>query len=370
MSLGLTVPPIYSPFPAAIHPNHEAVDARTSSWADSFGIGSEELRKKLVEHDIGKFAARILPAGDEQVVQILADFVMWLFGVDDGHCEEGELGRRPGELAGILSQYLRIAQNPEVRMLLDDPLAAGLRDLSRRISDRAAPAQATRWVDGLREYFLSVVWEASYRTQNTVPNINDYTLMRLYDGATSVVMPLLEMAHGYELEPAERDRTEVRAVAEMAYFLLCWDNDIFSFHKESRGKDYYLNVIRVMEHEWGLSTEQALAEAIAQRDRVTCLFLRQRDALQAGAGPRLRQYLTSTTDFIRAFQDWGISSVRYTCPDDPAALPSVFRDTPTDDSLEPLPIPAVAWWWELRPDGASGAANGRPEDRMQAPKGR
>jgi hypothetical protein len=343
------VPPVFSPIPPAIHPRHELIDEQTAAWATTFSIGSEELRKNLIAHDIGTFAARILPEGREEVVSILADFIIWLFGVDDGHCEEGELGRDPTGLVAELSRLLRIAQNPEVPMLSEDPLADGLRDLRRRMDLYATPGQVARWVDALREYFLSVVWEAAHRSQETVPDLNDYTLMRLYDGATSVVLPLLEMGYGYELQPHERDSTPVRALTEMAYFIITWDNDLFSYHKESRTDQYYLNVLRVLEHGHGLTPDEALQAAVAQRDRVMCLFLKVRDQLAASGSPQLRQYLSNLGSFIRGAQDWGISSRRYTTPDDPADLPSTFRDTPTDDSTEALEIPAVAWWWDLLP---------------------
>lgn len=348
----LIVPPIFSPIPPAIHPRHADIDVQTAAWAETFRIGSDELRGRLVMQDIGTFSARILPEGSEEVVSLLADFVLWLFGVDDGHCEEGELGRRPGDLAGLLHRLLRVAQNPEVPMLLDDPLAAGLRDLRVRVSRHGTAGQTARWVDALREYFFSVVWEAAHRTADTVPDLNDYTLMRLYDGATSVVLPLLEMGHGYELQPHERDHTTVRAAAEMASFIITWDNDIFSYHKERSGSGYYLNALRVLEQEHGLTPAEALDTAISQRDRVMTLFMRLSTHLQPEASPQLRRYLHSLACFIRGAQDWGISSVRYTTPDDPAGVPSVFRDTPTDDSREPLDIPAVSWWWDLVPDHA------------------
>ncbi|MEU2082392.1 selina-4(15),7(11)-diene synthase [Streptomyces albus] len=359
MEHGVLVPPVYSPIPPAIHPRHEHFDRRTAAWAQEFGIGSNALREKLIGHEIGTFAARILPDGDEEVIALLADFVLWLFGVDDGHCEEGELGTDPKELVPELSRLLRIAQNPQVPMLTDDPLAAGLRDLRRRMELHGTPAQLARWVDALREYFLSVVWEASHRSKGTVPDLNDYTLMRLYDGATSVVMPLLEMGRGYELQPHERDDTAVRAAAEMAYFIITWDNDLFSYHKESRAQQWYLNVLRVLEHHHGMDPAQAMETVVAQRDRVMCLFLRLQARLSATGSPQLRQYLDSLAAFIRAAQDWGISSRRYTTPEDPADLPTAFRDTPTDDSTEPLDIPAVSWWWDTVPEGPAPAASHR-----------
>ncbi|MFP3991371.1 selina-4(15),7(11)-diene synthase [Streptomyces sp. E11-3] len=343
----LIVPPTYAPIPSAIHPRHAAIDAQTAIWAEEFAIGSTELRGRLVQQDIGTFAARILPEGREEVVSLLADFVLWLFGVDDGWCEESALGHRPGELSGDLHRLLRVAQNPEAPLLLGDPLAEGLRDLRRRIDRYGTAGQAARWVDTLREYFFSVVWEASHRADGSVPTLGDYTLMRLYDGATTVVLPMLEMGHGYELHPSERDHTAVRAATEMASFIITWDNDIFSHHKESRGPGYYLNAIRVLEHEYALSQDQALTAAIAQRDRVMRRFLRLREELDAQASPQLRQYLVSLGHFIRGSQDWGITSLRYTTPDDPANLPSVFSDTATDYGDDPLDIPAISWWWEL-----------------------
>jgi selina-4(15),7(11)-diene synthase len=352
MDRGLRVPPIYSPFPSAIHPRHIAINKRTAAWAEAF-IGSDELCGKLVKQDIGTFAARILPEGREEVISVLADFIIWLFGVDDGHCEEGELGERPGELAGTLSRMLRIAQNPEVPMLVNDPLANGLRDLHHRIAEHGTAGQVARWVDALREYFLSVVWEAHHRSKGTIPDLNDYTLMRIYDGATSVVLPLLEMGQGYELHPSERDQKRVRAVAEMASFIITWDNDIFSYHKESRSSRYYLNALRVLEHEHGLAPVEALNTAIAQRDRVLCLFLNLVQDLHRHASPQLRQYLRSLGHFIRGSQDWGITSQRYTTPDDPAALPWDFHETPTDTSPLPLNIPAISWWWDAIPMDAT-----------------
>jgi hypothetical protein len=343
----LTVPPIYSPIPSAIHPSHAAIDAQTTAWAEAIGIGSDDLRGRLVQHDIGSFAARVLPEGREGVVSLLADFVLWLFVVDDDYCEEGELGGKPGHLLSALQRLLRVAQNPGTPMLQDDPVANGLRDLRDRIDRYGTAAQAARWVEALLQYFTAVVHEAHHRRARTVPSLNDYTLIRLYNGATTVVLPLLEMGHGYELQQNERDHLSVRAAAEMASFIICWDNDLFSHHKESRGSRYYLNVLRVLEHEYQLTSSQALVMAIAQRDRVMRLFLRLREELLDQASPELAQYLHSLSTFIRGAQDWGISSLRYTTPNDPAGLPTTFRETPTDESDEPLDIPVISGWWEL-----------------------
>jgi hypothetical protein len=111
----------------------------------------------------------------------------------------------------------------------------------------------------------------------------------------------------------------------------------------------------VLEHEYGLPPDEALVVAIAQRDRVTCLFLRLCAELTNSATPQLKQYLNSLGSFIRGAQDWGVTSLRYITPEDPADLPSTFTDTPTDDSLDPLEIPAISWWWDLVTETRSSA---------------
>ncbi|GAA0465104.1 selina-4(15),7(11)-diene synthase [Streptomyces olivaceiscleroticus] len=343
------IPPLYAPIPPAVHPRHTAIDNRTAAWARRYG-GGTRLSERLAEQDIGVFAARILPTGREDVAQLLGDFVLWLFLVDDGVIEEGELGRAPGALTAALQRLLWVAENPEAALLTDDPLAKGLRDLHARVARYGTAGQVTQWVNALREYALSVVWEAGHRLAGSVPDLEDYTLMRLYDGATTVVLPLLEMGYGYELSPQERAHPATRAAAQMASFIITWDNDLLSAHKEAqeagRTGDYYLNVLRVLTHHHGLSLAQAVSTAIAQRDRVMVHFQRVCSALASQSGPQLRQYLDSLGHFVRASLDWGVSSHRYTTPHDPAGLPSTFAPMPTDARAEPLAISAISWWWD------------------------
>ncbi|WP_151483899.1 selina-4(15),7(11)-diene synthase [Streptomyces albicerus] len=343
----LSIPPIYSPFLPAIHRSHDRIQQRSSVWAHQWNIGSPQLRSHLVRHDIGTFAARVLPDGDEDVVQILADFIIWLFGVDDGMCEEGPLGHRPGELSASLSRLLRVAQQPSAPMLSGDPLAEGLRDLRRRLAEHASPYQLARWVEGTRAYFFSLIWEAHHRSHGTTPGLNDYALIRMYNGAATAAEPFLEIARGYQLHPRERHHPVVEALAEMAFLIIGWDNDIFSFHKEGRGPHFVMNAVRVVHATRPGSLSGALSQVISHRDRATAHFLR----IGRDHAPELthhqHRYARDLAAFIRGNQDWGISSDRYINPADPADLPSEFTTVPTDDSPDPLPIPAVRGWWRL-----------------------
>ncbi|KNB50901.1 hypothetical protein AC230_20690 [Streptomyces caatingaensis] len=344
----VTISALYSPFVSAIHPAHAAVDQRSAAWVERFGIGTLPQRQELAGQGFGTLAARMLPEADEAFVQVVADFMCWLCGVDDGYCEDDELGSDPGWLAGAFSRLLRVAQHPDSDVLRGDRLAAGLRDVRRRAEAYAPPSGVARWVDGLREYFLAVVWEAEHRRRRVVPGLGDYTLMRLYDGAVPAIWRLMETNPAHRLDADVRDARAVRAVTEMAQFVICWDNDLFSLHRESRTSRHRLNAVSVLAHERSLSAPAAVRECVAQRDRVLCRYLHLRDRLAAAdGGPGLGTHLGMLDSFIRGGQDWSITTSRYTTPDAPAPLPAAFTDRPSDSSDEPLAIPAISWWWSL-----------------------
>ncbi|MFF3159340.1 selina-4(15),7(11)-diene synthase [Streptomyces sp. NPDC057910] len=347
------IPPPYIPFPAALHPDHETIDREAIEWAEKLDLGTPKLRARIATRSqVGKFAASMLPHGEREVVRLLADFIFWLFIFDDDYCEEGELGTKPGDLTRLVSQLLRAAQNHDIYALRDDPMAAGLRDLRSRIDQCATPGQSAKWVNSLREYFLSVVWEADYRKSGSVPTLDDYTALRLYSSAIMMLPVWFEMGLGIEVHPLEADHRAVQAVNEMAAFIAAWDNDMISYHKESRGEDYYVNAVRVLQQEHGFTTDETVAELIRQRDRVLMLYRRVTAELRTWGSPQLRQYLGFVDVFIRSVVEWQLACPRYSPPEDPADLPSGVRDNPTTtDSPQPLPIPTIAWWWDLDPAG-------------------
>lgn len=340
----MQVPALYAPFPTAIHPAYQAIEQATRDWGENNQVGSPELRERLARHDLGVFGARILPhTADTWRPSWLGDFVWWLFAVDDGLCEEAALGHRPGALAAQLSDLLYVAEFPHAQVLLDDPLARALRDLRRRLADHATDAQLAAWIAALREYVMSVVREAHYRAKGAVPDLNAYTIMRLHDGATSVVPPILEI--GDPLTDDERGRPDVRALISMASMIICWDNDILSNHKEiqdSTTTRYYLNALRVLEEHYGCRSGDALRIAVDQRNRVTLRFVTLAAEVQSTGSPALGRYVDALCDFIAAALAWGLSSARYPRPED---HPITLTTSPAGISADPLDIPATTWWW-------------------------
>ncbi len=112
------------------------------------------------------------------------------------------------------------------------------------------------------------------------------------------------------------------------------------------------NIVTVLANERGCGLQQAVVDAVAMRDRMMCLFLRLSDRLLPGASVELRSYLSDLGHLLRGNIEWSMRVPRYNSlgsadqpPGRTATMFPGWADQPADGSLEPLPLPAIAWWW-------------------------
>ena len=98
-----------------------------------------------------------------------------------------------------------------------------------------------------------------------------------------------EIADGYELSAEAVEHPAVRALTEMSWLLVAFDNDLYSYHRENVLQGNGLNAVDVVAREQGRTVAEAVDTVVAMRDRVMCRFLalgdevahaRQREAVR------------------------------------------------------------------------------------------
>ncbi|WP_214111338.1 terpene synthase family protein [Acrocarpospora catenulata] len=356
----MEVPSFYCPFPYAISPEAAEVDRRTVQWMDDFGMHrGRTQRDYLATQKVGYFASLTMPHGSGEGLQIASDQLFWLFTFDDMYCDEREGEASLDELVQLLGKLARILEAPTAEMLPGNPWADGLRDLRRRLDLYATPVQTARWVEELRKYLFGLIWEAVNRSAGRIPRINDYVAMWLNVTATAPSLMFIDISSGYEVSAEEMSTPRVRALTEMANALVGWDNDIISFNKEAFRKERYgyaelQNLVSVLAHQNDCSIADALTTAVAMRDRVMSLFLRLSEEVKNEAGTELHRYVHGLGEWVRGYLEWSMITDRYGDPRNPGdalapqriPMPRTWKDDPTDDSLEPLPVTAIGWWWD------------------------
>jgi hypothetical protein len=334
-------PPFFCPVPAAVHPAVGEIEAAAVEWLDRVRLHrTEQERARLLGTHSAEFYARFAPHGVPEGILTAALWVYWGFAFDDARCDSGPCSADPPaflELAGQVQRALETAEPPA------EPYAAALHDIAARMRAQVTGTVFRRFVDAHRHWLYCVAWQVGNRAAGRMPTLPEYLTMRLGSAGGPPTIALLEIANGIEVPAPEMDSRDVRALTEMAHLIASLDNDLHSFRKELAENETAQNVISVLCHHDGLGVAAALDAAVAIRDRVMIRFLALRDRVRPTASEELRTYLDGLGHGIRGNIDWAAGVPRY-LPGGPLRIE--VGDEPYDTNPDPLPYPAVSWWWD------------------------
>ncbi|WP_369638191.1 hypothetical protein [Nocardia sp. JMUB6875] len=347
------LPPFYCPIEPAIHPKVDRIEQRAISWMDKFGLYRNDADRAWgIASNASEFVCRILPTGREDRLQYFAEFIQWAFAFDDTHHDTVAAAPPIAETLDLHCRIIRGLEAPGSQMC-DDHLITALEDIAARIKASVTPQQYHRFVDGVRIWLLGCTWESNNTEQGIIPTLADYTAIRMWTIGSWIFAAFAEIVDDFQLPGEVRSAPAVRAVAEATFLLVGWDNDVLSYAKELRESTTDANILSVLMHHNRCSLEQALISETAMRDRVMTLFLALHEQLSRGASPELQRYLDDLAHFIRGSIQCHDATPRYADAGDRDRLPDHnitqglrWTTTPTDTSVEPLPIPTIAWWWK------------------------
>ncbi|MEW2444468.1 terpene synthase family protein [Micromonospora marina] len=336
-------PGLYCPITDAVHPAAAELNTATTTWMMDFGLFHDEnQRRRLLTLGPGELLARVVPTGDVEALGPVVDFHSWLFAFDDAYCDEVDPGRPPADLAALLAGLLRIVEDPGCTTLAGNPFAEALRDVRTRLAAVASPRQIARWTEAVRAYFFHQLWEADNRFARRRLTLDEYTVLRVHGGAVPCSIMLLDVAEGEEVPQRVLDTPVLRSLVEMVSILVGWDNDIFSHHKESTRQAEQSNLMTVVGQTRRLGIDEALAQAVALRDRVMCRFLEVRDIAARDADGPTTSLLRNLGSWVHANIVFSQHSSRY--PTGPGS-PGGCRFTPMPASAHATVPDVVSWWW-------------------------
>ncbi|MFJ2554656.1 MULTISPECIES: hypothetical protein [unclassified Streptomyces] len=338
--------PFYCPVPPARHRSGEALNDRTVRWMRRQRLDQDERQlKRLAVCDFGGLAASTMPYGRLEPLTLMAKLHAVLFSLDDGVCDES--AATADLMVQETSRIMRALEAPEARSATDSPHTAALRGIRRELERYASARQLRRLTEAMRVYTSGLVWEASWRSDARLPSIDDYVTlwMRAIGMAPSTAM--IEIVGGFSVSDEDLQDPRVQALTEITWTLVSWDNDLYSRNKELERAGDDLNLIDVVCQEQGCDPQRALVRVVAMRDRVMVLFDRLAAQVEAEADDGLRRYVRGLGQFVRGHLDWASHCPRYTVSSGPRTPPGGWwKQQPADNSLEPLPIPTIAWWWD------------------------
>ncbi|NJQ03598.1 terpene synthase family protein [Streptomyces zingiberis] len=309
-------PGLYCPFPSEVSPYAAEAEAHLDDWVVRFEVVTSEVaRKRFARAGFGQFAARTYPTADRTRLNLVADWFGWLFLVDD-QLDDGRVGRDIDSARSAMAGLLAVLEQDGpagARGPGEPPLAWALRDLWHRTATGATPAWRRRFRGHLAACLDAACWEAENRITGVWPGEAEYIEQRRHTGAIYVCMDLIDIVAGLDLPEEVYEDELFQAALRSSSDVVVWTNDWYSLGKEMALGEYH-NLVRVVEHERGLSQPEALVHTAEAINTETRRYLRHRERLlEAHPAHRagLTTYLAGMESWMRGNLDWSRATLRY-----------------------------------------------------------
>ncbi|MFE6843500.1 hypothetical protein [Streptomyces sp. NPDC057686] len=358
--IGWELPPFYWPFERhLIHPKAAELEERAIAWIDAFDLYPDATERAWgLASRSADLVSRIVPYGDVEPMLLFAQWCYWAFAADDWQ-DSGTAAARTASVVDQGARVIRTLEAPGSALLPPGPRTAVLDDLVARTRAMLTPFQLRRFTEGVQEWVLGAASQAAHAERGVMPSLNDFAATRSAIGGTRFLLTWCEAANGIEVPAEVLYSAPVQALTDAAGFIVACDNDLFSYNKDDHHEPLEQNLLNVLAREHGGTPAASLHAASALRDRAVTLFVRLSEQLARDADEHLGRYLVSLQHWIAGDTEYHDRAPRYASPRNRNALPVegasygiTWSDTPSDPSAEPLPVPALAWWWQQLDDAA------------------
>ena len=301
------------PFPTTIHPQAEIVSERSMRW-----LAAHKLY--LNKHNFDQLArakpvfliARLHPKVSVDMLELLADWYLWLYALDDEYCDDEAWYRRPSNQTKSLISLVQVLETPQAVVTDENRFVPALRELMQRIGECASPTQMARWLAAVQEYFLGLLWEATLRAEGSVPDFDEYVSMRRISGAIPACQTLIDITAHYEISAAEWNQPNLRTLSNLAADISCWDNDILSYAKEKlTGRGSSLNIVSTLARLHKCAAPEAAKIAVELRNEHVTKFQQLATQWAQNSSAEARQYLSALKYWMRGHLEWTLTSSRY-----------------------------------------------------------
>ncbi|WP_273828725.1 terpene synthase family protein [Pseudomonas sp. SBT1-2] len=366
----ITLPDIYCPFSHIQHPKADQFDQCTADWLQHWELyWDDQQRQRMIRPGWGVLASLAYPKGTDELIQIASDWMAWAFAWDDEWCDESPVTKKPEDMIVAFARMNRALECPEFPVAPDDRYALSMQELRIRLEQHATPIQVNRVVEAQKGYFMIEMIKAA----SLSPGLNESTFMRLTGGGGMVFPSLTHVVAGIDISQEEFLDRRIVAMTEMAATLVVWENEFFSYAKESmrasldeRGH----NLIDAVRREFNYTERQALAWFNVMHDRIIGLFVRLREQLLQDASAEVEQYIEALIHYQTGVLEWHRMDERYRIlgPGDPTPCYEGGHSTDQshDHSLDPVPIPSIQWWWDYDPARPAPVKKFHPNDHVAA----
>jgi hypothetical protein len=259
-----------------------------------------------VKSQFGWFVAALYPTAGLPELGVAADYAAWASALSSA-ADEAPVAQRPAALGQVFEKFDAVFCRTRLGSHCDVATQA-LESIIDRLASMLTTEQLEVFVQANRVYFAGLHWQATNRATATMPDEQEYALLR---PATSVVRPCLALIEPFEqirLTTAMRRHRTVTTMAKLAVRMACWVDDALSYEEKS-GLGEVHNLAIVYEVCRQLRSGAALAAAVRQQNSDAAEFTHYATSLPSFGIPNdieLRRYVRVLESTVRAAFEWAL----------------------------------------------------------------
>ncbi|CAJ59996.1 hypothetical protein FRAAL1336 [Frankia alni ACN14a] len=250
--------------PERLHPAADRIGENLLSWAAEFGLATDAAaRARLDAAGFHLAAARSLPDARQDDVELFAQWVVWLFHLDDEQ-DEGPMGRDAAIVRETYASITSIVEGQPAPATAP-PSVTALADLWPRTARGMSAPWRRRILQHIHDHRDAFLTQIAHRQGGTVATPEEYPALRRNDNAM-FMYDLVEVVYRTEIPPdlaATESWTELCAASSD---IIAWTNDVVSLPREAALGET-TNYVIVLQRATGCDELTALEQVQAQITR-------------------------------------------------------------------------------------------------------
>lgn len=308
------------PFPLHRNPHYEQADEQHRRWLERFpelaAVAAESIYTRW---DVADLAAVAYPFCSAASLTLATDMLGFYLLFDDTF--DGELGRRPAEVARICDRLTSLVYDPDPNRARTEVEHAFL-DLWARSTENMPRRWLARAAYNWERYYASHPAEAAGRIARRLPDRESYFVVRRGTAAMETVFDMIERLDHIEVPQAALHHPVLRRLRQIGADVPSLSNDVYSYPLEAPRGDVY-NLVMIAQREQGCSTDEAFEFVLAEAQRMIDQFAELTEQLadayeqlglsQAELEPT-RRYVDGLTAWLVGYLDWEERTGRYAAP--------------------------------------------------------
>lgn len=248
------------PFPTLKNPYAgQLQDITENEWIDGeyrwLYEQHPEIRKKYKKTQTAHIASQWFPTASFERLKPICRLMLWTLYNDDLYeeCLPEEIGFVHTRSVAVLRGEL---QANEAEIPLGNMLASLRQELLQFIPEESV----VRFSEMISRYFAGLKTEQTYKKNRAFPTITECIALREDSICLYPFLQLTEVETGVVLPPEIHQHPVIRRLQALACHLVTYFNEVQSVVKDEATGSIYYNIVKVIQHEYKISLEEACLE--------------------------------------------------------------------------------------------------------------